>query len=141
MNMRHRRYPIGHPADIRPGAAYVVSVDGIEIGVFKLGERVVAYRNHCPHQGAPVCTGRVGGTTLPSAPGEYVYGRRDEVLHCPWHHWQFDLSTGEALFGQRVRLARVEVAVEDEEVVIYLPAAGAGTPGTTRSAPVQEASG
>jgi nitrite reductase/ring-hydroxylating ferredoxin subunit len=92
----------------------------MEIGVFNLGDRFVAYRNLCPHQGAPVCQGRVGGTTLPSAPGEYVFGRRAKVLHCPWHHWQFDRETGEALFGHRVRLAPIEIAVEGKELVVYL---------------------
>lgn len=121
MSGRRRRYPIGQQGDLRPGAVQIVSAGGIEIGVFNLGDRLVAYRNRCPHQGAPVCLGRVGGTTLPAAPGEYIYGRRNQVLHCPWHRWQFDLTTGEALFGHGVRLARVDVAIEDGQIVLYLP--------------------
>lgn len=124
MSGQRQRYPIGQPGDVRPGAARIVSVGGIEVGVFNLGERFVAYRNHCPHQGAPVCLGRVGGTTLPAAPGEYIYGRRDQVLHCPWHRWQFDLAKGEALFGHGVRLAQVDVAVEEGQIVLYLPERG-----------------
>jgi nitrite reductase/ring-hydroxylating ferredoxin subunit len=121
MSGHRRRYPIGQPGDIRPGAMRLVSVGGLEVGVFNLGARFVAYRNRCPHQGAPVCLGRVGGTTLPAAPGVYVFGRRDQVLHCPWHRWQFDLTTGEALVGHGVRLARVDVTVEDGQLVLHLP--------------------
>ena len=95
-----------------------VTLDGAEVGVFNLGDRLVAYRNHCAHQGAPVCPGRVGGTTMPSAPGEYVFGQHGQILHCPWHGWEFDLESGEALFGHRVRLAPVQVEVEDGTIVV-----------------------
>lgn len=78
----------------------------------------MAYRNRCPHQGGPVCLGRWGGTTLPSAPGEYLFGRHGRVLVCPWHGWEFDLETGEALFGRRVRLAPVATDVVNGSIVV-----------------------
>ena len=106
--------------ELPPGGRRIATVGGREIGVFNLGDRLVAYRNHCPHQGAPVCLGRVAGTTLPSTPGEYVYGRHGRILHCPWHGWQFDLETGEALFGHRVRLAPVDVELIDGSIVISI---------------------
>ena len=112
------------PADeLRPGERRVVRVEGVEVGIFNLGDRFVAYRNHCPHQGAPVCLGRIGGTTMASAPGEYVYGRRGRVLVCPWHGWEFDLETGGVLFGGRSRLAPVDVRVEEGMLVLELPRA------------------
>jgi nitrite reductase (NADH) small subunit len=113
------RYAICDATEIESGDRKVVAVDGIQVGIFNLGDRFVAYRNLCPHQGAPVCVGRVGGTTLPSAPGEYVYGRHGKILHCPWHGWQFDLETGQAL-GHRSRLAVVQLDVEDGQLVVYL---------------------
>lgn len=103
-----------------PGEHQVVNVDGVEVGVFNVGGHLVAYRNHCPHQGAPVCQGRVTGTTMPCAPGEYTYGLRGRVLVCPWHGWEFDLHTGRALFGGRTRLARVPVTVDDGKVMLHL---------------------
>jgi nitrite reductase (NADH) small subunit len=106
--------------ELAPGERRIVAVGGTEIGVFNLSGRVVAYRNLCPHQGAPVCLGRWGGTTIPSPPGEYVYGRRRRVLVCPWHGWEFDLETGQNLFGGRERLSRVPVSIEDGTVVVHL---------------------
>jgi nitrite reductase/ring-hydroxylating ferredoxin subunit len=113
------RFPLCREEELPIGERRIAAVGGLEIGVFNLGGRFVAYRNLCPHQGAPVCQGRVGGTTLPSAPGEYVFGRLGRILHCPWHGWQFDLETGEAL-GHRARLAAVEAAIEAGEVVVYV---------------------
>ena len=46
--------------ELPPGERRIATVEGVEVGVFNLGDRLVAYRNHCPHQGAPVCSGRVG---------------------------------------------------------------------------------
>jgi nitrite reductase/ring-hydroxylating ferredoxin subunit len=106
--------------ELVPGERRVVAVEGIEVGVFNLDGKIVAYRNHCPHQGGPVCLGRWGGTTLPSPPGEYVFGRHGRVLVCPWHGWEFDLDTGEALFGRRVRLAPVETGLVNGTVVLYV---------------------
>jgi 3-phenylpropionate/trans-cinnamate dioxygenase ferredoxin subunit len=118
-----RRVPVCRADELSAGESRLATVEGVEVGVFNLGDRLVAYRNHCPHQGAPVCRGRVGGTTLPSAPGEYVFGRHGRVLHCPWHGWQFDLESGDAL-GHGTRLAPVQVAVEDGTIVVSLERGG-----------------
>jgi nitrite reductase/ring-hydroxylating ferredoxin subunit len=119
MSASPERFALCREDELPIGERRIAAVDGLEIGVFNLSGRLVAYRNLCPHQGAPVCQGRVGGTTLPSAPGEYVFGRLGRILHCPWHGWQFDLETGEAL-GHRARLAAVEAAIEAGEVVVYV---------------------
>ena len=119
MSAARERVVVCREEELPPGERRIARVDGLDVGVFNLGDAVVAYRNLCPHMGAPVCVGRVGGTTLPSAPGDYVYGRHGRILHCPWHGWQFDLERGEAV-GHRARLARVEAAVEDGDVVVYV---------------------
>jgi len=113
------RHPICDAAEIEAGERRIVAVNGVQIGIFNLGDGFVAYRNLCPHQGAPVCVGRVAGTTLPAAPGEYVYGRHGKILHCPWHGWQFDLETGQAL-GHRSRLAPIEIELENGQLVVLL---------------------
>jgi 3-phenylpropionate/trans-cinnamate dioxygenase ferredoxin subunit len=118
LNQPLERIVLCRAEELGPGERRIAAVAGTEVGVFNLGDRFVAYRNLCPHQGAPVCLGRVSGTTLPSAPGEYVFGLHGRVLTCPWHGWQFDLETGRAL-GSRERLAPIEVAVEDGTVVLY----------------------
>jgi len=69
---------------------------------------------------ALVCKGRVGGTTLPSPPGQFCWGREGEILACPWHGWEFDLLTGKALADQRVRLRRYPVTVADDTLYVTL---------------------
>jgi nitrite reductase (NADH) small subunit len=103
---------VGHIEDIPDDEALIVTVSGRSIGVFNVDGRVYAVRNVCPHKQAPLARGTVGGTMLPSRPGELDYGLEGKVLKCPWHGWEFDLETGECLFGvsgRRVKTYPVEV--------------------------------
>ncbi|MBW7456589.1 Rieske 2Fe-2S domain-containing protein, partial [Paenibacillus sepulcri] len=64
-------------------------------------------------QGAPLCAGKVTGMTLPSEPGQYLYGREGEILRCPWHGWEFDIQNGKSIFDPHKCLVKTyQVAVE-----------------------------
>jgi len=90
-----------------------VTVAGRSIGVFNIGGQFYALRNRCPHQGAPLCRGKVKGTTIPGKPYEYVYGRDQEIIQCPWHGWEFEITTGRTFFNpHRMRVKTYEVTVE-----------------------------
>ena len=115
-----RRWPVARASEIGPGERRLVEVKHRSIGVFNVNGEYVAVLDVCPHELAPVCRGRLGGTTLPSAPGEYRWGRDGEILACPWHGWEFDLLTGESLVDPRIRLRRYPVDVEDDVIFITL---------------------
>jgi 3-phenylpropionate/trans-cinnamate dioxygenase ferredoxin subunit len=104
------------------GARKIMRLGGREIGVFRTSAGLFALRNSCPHQAAPLCLGTVTGTTLPSAPGEYIWGKEGEVLRCPWHGWEFDLTTGLGLYDpyKHERVATYEVREEDGNVVVFV---------------------
>jgi nitrite reductase/ring-hydroxylating ferredoxin subunit len=74
----------------------------------------------CPHAGAPVCAGLVGGTTLPSGVYEYRLGCEGAILRCPWHGWEFDLRSGEHLTDSRIRLRGFPVVEEDGQLYVLL---------------------
>lgn len=104
--------------ELPPGSRRAVEVDGRSVCVVNAGGRLFALRNTCPHQGAALCRGTVGGTMLPSRPLEYVVGLEGLVLRCPWHGWEFRLDTGTALFDPKVRVKVYPVEVEDGRVVV-----------------------
>jgi len=106
------RHPVALAGELPPGGRKLVRVGGIEIGLFNAGGAVRAYRNACPHAGAPVCLGRVSGTSMPSKVYEYIYGMEGCVLRCPWHGWEFDLRTGEHIVDPQARLKAVAVEAE-----------------------------
>lgn len=104
-------------AELPPGARKLVEVDNKTIGLFNVKGTIVAVLNVCPHELAPVCLGPVRGTTLASLPGEFRWGRDGEILACPWHGWEFDLLTGQALSDKR-KLRMYPVTIEGDSISI-----------------------
>lgn len=120
------RHVIGRTSELPPGARTIVEAEGRSIGVFNVKGTYYALRNRCPHQAAPLCLGAIKGMTLPSKPNEYLWAREGEILRCPWHGWEFDLTTGRSIFNpHRVRVRQYEVTVEpveeDDESVETFP--------------------
>jgi 3-phenylpropionate/trans-cinnamate dioxygenase ferredoxin subunit len=99
--------------EIPPGERKIVTIGGRTIGVFNVAGEYYALRNSCPHQGGPLCAGRLTGFLEARVPGEYTYTRRGEILRCPWHGWEFDIKTGQSWFDPaRVRVRAYPVSVE-----------------------------
>ncbi len=117
------KHIVGTAAEIGPGSRKIVEVDGVSIGVFNVGGTYYALRNRCPHQGAQLCQGSLKGTALPSMPGEYIWAREGEILRCPWHGWEFDVTTGQSICNpHRVRVRAYEVTVDPPDPIEPDPA-------------------
>jgi nitrite reductase (NADH) small subunit len=114
------QWPVARVDELKPGECKLVEVKQRSIGLFNVNGEIIAALNVCPHELAPVCRGRIGGTTLPSPPGEYQWGREGEILACPWHGWEFDLLSGRALADERVRLRLYPVTVEGDTIYVTM---------------------
>ena len=102
--------------EIPPGTRKIIEIGDRSIGIFNVNGEFFALRNRCPHQGGPLCEGRLGFAIEAATPGEYRVSRPDEMLRCPWHGWEFDLRTGQSWWNpvhQRVRKYPVAVADGD----------------------------
>lgn len=119
-NSTKSRHVIALAADIPPSGRQVVTVAGHEIGIFNLEGSYYALLNHCPHRAGPVCQGRIRPLVIPGEVGEVRYAREGEVLKCPWHQWEFDIRTGQALYDPRLHVRTYEVRQEGEDLVLYL---------------------
>lgn len=97
------RYELARIGEVEAGCSKLVKVGDFEVGVFWVGDEYRAYRNLCPHAGAPVCNGPVAGT----------------VLRCPWHGWEFDLRTGAHLFNPACKLESYPVEVEGDRLFVW----------------------
>ncbi|HRJ41658.1 MAG: Rieske (2Fe-2S) protein [Caldilineaceae bacterium] len=107
------RYPICRVSELPPGERKIVEAGKRTIGVFNIRGEYFAIRNQCPHQNAPLCKGIVTGTTLPSQPGEYIWAKDGEIIRCPWHGWEFDITNGRSIFNpHKMRVKSYEVTVE-----------------------------
>lgn len=121
-----RTAEVGTVDDFPVGRFRIVQVGRHEIGVIRLDcDEWRAVLNVCPHRGAPVCRGTVGGTWPPSAPGTLEYGREGRVLSCPWHGYEFDLDDGRELFHRDPKQLRLfPVVVDGGRVSVHVPGPG-----------------
>jgi nitrite reductase/ring-hydroxylating ferredoxin subunit len=111
------RTEIGPADKIAPGTMHAFTFGDRDIDkllVANVRGQFVAYVDSCPHQGARLTGGTIGGTLLESDPQEYQFGMDECVLRCPWHGWEFDLRSGETLFAtQKRRLIKFKTEVVD----------------------------
>lgn len=110
------QHVVGRVVDIPPGQRKIVEVEGRSIGVFNVRGTFYALRNSCPHQGAPICRGRLIGLVTSPAPNTYEHSREGEIVCCPWHGWEFDVTNGRSVYNpHKVRVRSYEVTIEPEE--------------------------
>lgn len=114
------RHVVASVAELPPGSRKIVQIGSREIGVFNVQGIFYALRNLCPHRSGPLCLGRV--RPLVVSPGVYAveHDRDGEILKCPWHQWEFDIKTGQALYDPHLRVKTYRAVQEGDEVVVYV---------------------
>ena len=108
-------YDVGTVEELPVGSKRVVTVNGVEIGVFNVKGTYYALPNHCLHQGGPICEGNVGGTVMATQQSNWEerWVSDGEVVACPWHGMEFNIITGRCVSQRRVRLRQFRVKVVD----------------------------
>ena len=117
-----KRQVVARAGDVAPGQCKIVNVAGREIGVFNLDGRYFALANRCPHEGGPLCQGRIVALVQSDGPGHYALTRDREFLRCPWHGWEFDIRTGQSWCDPKSTRARqFQDTVEPGEKLVKGP--------------------
>lgn len=88
--------------DIPSDTGKQVEVDGREIALFNVGGKICAIKHVCPHQGGPLAEGGLDGN----------------VVTCPWHGWQFDVTTGVCVFNDSIKQETFKVKEEGEDIFV-----------------------
>lgn len=111
---------VGPASRFVEGRFVILDIGQHQIGVVRMRDGALkAMRNRCPHKGAPICRGTIGGTWPPSAPGELTYDREGEILVCPWHGYEYSLHDGVELYQNvPTRLRMFPVAERDGSVFV-----------------------
>ena len=93
------RVKVAVRSEVPSGAGKIVVALGRVLALFNVDGDFFAVDNSCPHRGGPLGEG-------------YLQGR---VVTCPWHGWQFDVTTGASPLNPRhhVRCVRLERDGED----------------------------
>lgn len=91
-------------ADLSPGQATELTLEGEPVALFNVGGTFHALVNRCPHRGGPLGQGFLEGAEV----------------SCPWHNWTFNVTTGENVVSAEMKVERHEVKVEDGHVYVKL---------------------
>ena len=108
--------------EFEEGGRRIVRHGKVEVGVFRSGGRYYALPNVCAHQFGPLCEGTVSGTLVANEETGWrrAWVQEGEILICPWHALEFDLTTGRCLAYPTVKLRQFPVRIEGEHVVVSL---------------------
>ena len=106
--------------EIPSGKHKLVPIGRHGVGVYNVNGTFYAIANYCPHQGGPLCSGRVRGRTIvdETAPGDAVMVRDQEYIYCPWHQWGFELTTGTTTVKPEWSIRTYPVRVVGNDVVV-----------------------
>ena len=89
--------------DLKAGAAMVVQAEGQSLALFNVAGAFCAIDNTCSHEGGPLGEGELSC----------------DVVSCPWHNTEFNVTTGEALgplTDENVR--RFPIAVQNNDILV-----------------------
>ncbi|MGH2498453.1 MAG: Rieske (2Fe-2S) protein [Ktedonobacteraceae bacterium] len=99
-------FKVAQVDDLEDGDLMAVEVDGEPVCLAKVEGCIYAFTDNCTHISGPLNEGELDG----------------EILTCPWHGAQFNITTGKVLRGPaRQDIATYPVKVEDNAVFVSLP--------------------
>lgn len=81
-----------------------VTVDGRWVALFNVDGTYHAIDALCLHRGGPLADGLLGGC----------------IVTCPWHGWQFDVTTGVLIQDPTVGVTRHDTRIVDDTVQVRL---------------------
>lgn len=112
-------------AELAEGAVRIVTVRDLEIGIIRHKGACYAYRNVCAHQGGPVCEGlRLPQVEDVIGPGgsflQQRFNENDVHIVCPWHGYEYHLTTGCHVGDPRLRLQKYPIAEREGNIYLTL---------------------
>ena len=114
---REARLPLDDaPAE---GSVRMLDVGGHRVGLYRVDDALYALADRCPHRGAPLCSGRVA-TPVETRDGALAVGKPSSIVRCPWHKWEYEISTGRCLVDERLRARTYAVEIDGDQIVVSL---------------------
>jgi nitrite reductase/ring-hydroxylating ferredoxin subunit len=92
-------------SDLPPGTGTERTAGGRVIALFNVDGQFHALDGVCPHAGGPLGEGFLSGP----------------VVTCPWHGWQFDVTSGQHCLNPSLKHTAFPVRVEGPDVLVELP--------------------
>ena len=95
---------VARRSQIPEGSAIAVDAGGKKIAIFNAGGKLFAIDNTCLHRGGPLAEGDLDGT----------------VITCPWHGWEYDITTGRSLDEPSKQVSCFELQEEGDDILLVV---------------------
>jgi NAD(P)H-dependent nitrite reductase small subunit len=95
---------VAQASEIPAGQGKCIEVEGKRIAIFNVDGTYHAIDDVCPHQGGPLSEGEISGT----------------VVTCPWHGWEFDITTGVNRDDSDTAQQQFAVKVDGDDILVEL---------------------
>jgi len=102
-----QRVRVASVTDVPAGSGLEVTVAGRVIAVFQIDGSFFAIDGICAHAGGPVGEGELNGC----------------VVTCPWHGWQYDVSTGRHCLTDSISQQSFPTSVDGDDIYVEFPSA------------------
>ena len=93
---------VARKGDLEPGTGKTVEVNGMPVALFNVNGVYHAIHNTCPHEDGPL------------GEGELSYN----IVTCPRHAYEFDVTSGQCLTEPAYSVERFEVRVEGDRILV-----------------------
>ena len=90
--------------DIPEGEGRCFDVGDQQVAIFNVEGTYHALDNVCPHQGGPLGEGELDG----------------KMVTCPWHAWDFDVTTGENSEDPDEKQTVFAVKVDGDDILVEM---------------------
>ena len=95
---------VAKKGELEKGRGTIVEVQGTSLALFDIQGKICVIKNSCPHAEGPVGEGDL----------------EEKVVTCPWHGWQFDVTTGESPASSDMKVETYPVKIEGEDILIQI---------------------
>ena len=89
-------------SEVPAGTIKEVQLGGKAVALANVGGTFYAINGTCLHRGGPLGQGLVEGT----------------VVTCPWHGWQYDVTTGKTVMNPNAGVGCLRTEVRGDEVYV-----------------------
>ncbi len=97
-------FKVASKSELGTGQCKVTDADGTIIALCNVNGTFHAVDNTCIHQGGPLGEGSMDGSTIT----------------CPWHAWQYDVTTGKNTDNPAMGVNSYPVKVEGDDVLVEI---------------------
>jgi nitrite reductase/ring-hydroxylating ferredoxin subunit len=88
--------------DVPQGKIYEFQVGGQSVAIANVAGKFFAINSVCAHEGGPLGEGELDGT----------------LVTCPWHLWQYDVTTGKVAQNPAIGVDSYAVEVRGDDVFV-----------------------